>query len=390
MKICFHTNFEIKTNYIGGTERFLIKLSKELKVLGFEPFIVCSSLQQENEVEGIKVYGAVPAYIRSKFQQYKYFSSEFLRSEIIGSTPSVNSLKNLSFYTQQQLAGFEADVYHLNSFASASFLTPYSRFFVTNHENEREYDGYWGDGFFNMLCRIVQEKKCELHKFSGLLTPSYYYSKLFSHAFQLTVSNIKLGVHLSDFPYADTDSINKSETTILFPARFQTKQKGHDIAIKAGAILKDKGLKFRIIFTGIKESSEKYFENFYELVDQYDMREYILLKTYSDINDAYGECDIVISPEKYCSYGLSISESLALGIPTILSDIPTYLEIANGFEHAVFFNSEYPNDLAEKIIGILQTGKKRNRLDAIKFRKANDIRLCAQLYSDLYTSSTKI
>ena len=42
MKVCLHTNYSITPDYIGGTERFLITLSKELKCLGFEPFIVLS------------------------------------------------------------------------------------------------------------------------------------------------------------------------------------------------------------------------------------------------------------------------------------------------------------------------------------------------------------
>lgn len=40
MRICLHTYYEVANPYIGGTQTLLIKLAKELKLIGHEVFIV--------------------------------------------------------------------------------------------------------------------------------------------------------------------------------------------------------------------------------------------------------------------------------------------------------------------------------------------------------------
>jgi len=105
------------------------------------------------------------------------------------------------------------------------------------------------------------------------------------------------------------------------------------------------------------------------------------------MEDAFAECDIVISPERYCSFGLSICESIASGKPTILSDIPTYLEIGEGVGHAFFFKSESVDCLAQTIGDVIDS-EDENVLtrDVINFRRRFDMRNCANAYAELYMS----
>lgn len=395
MKICFHTNFEINQNYIGGTERFLITVCKELEILGHEPFIVCSSLNEESTVEGIKVYGRIPQKIRPRFEKYSYFSSEFIKKEIIGEKYSIDALKRLSEYTEEQISDIKADVINFNSFASTSFLKPNSNFVVMSHENGLEYDSYWGEGFFSFFSELIKNKETELHKYNALITPSNFYANDYSRQFGIKVRAINLGICLQDFKISEPNNelrkkyfFENEGALILFPSRFQTKQKGHDIAIKACSILKEKNIPFKMIFTGVKKSCEKYLSDFYKYAEKYNVQDCVQITTFAEIQKAYENCDIVISPEKYCSYGLSISEALALGIPTILSDIPTYKEIAGEHKHAIFFTSESYSDLAEKIIKTINKGNYRNREEAIKFRSKFDLRGCARKLIELYDEVT--
>lgn len=390
MKICLHTIWEIGQKYIGGTERFLINLSKELEIFGHEPFIVCSSKTEETYVEGVKVLGRFGIKKEYNFDKYSCFSSKFIKQEIIGEKYSTNSLKRLSEYTQTQIEDIDADIFHFNSFISASFLTPKPYYIVTNHENNLEYDGYWGNGFFNFFKREVSSKRTNLHKFNYLFTPSFHYADYFSKAFNFKINAINLGVPLSYFIIQNKEnelrkeySFDENEVIVLLPSRFQPFQKGHDIALEACSILKQRNISFKIIFTGVKKSSEKYKSEFEKMVWRYNLQKNVKVITFSDIREAYRNIDVVISPERYCSYGLAISEALSLGIPTILSDIPTYKEIAKGFEHAIFFKSESANDLASKIIFVIDT-LNRNREEAINFRMKNDIRECAKKYSEIY------
>ncbi|MDE5421579.1 glycosyltransferase family 4 protein [Ancylomarina sp. DW003] len=388
MKICLHTNWEIIPKYIGGTERFLINLSKDLKALGHEPFIVCSSKTKETYIEGIKVLGRFIDDFSTK--EYPYFSSAFIKNEIIGEKYSIDSLKRISAYTLRQLEGIDADIYHFNSFISASFIPVKPNYVVTNHENNHEYDWYWGEGFFNFLKESVFNKETYLHEYKNLFTPSSFYASYFSQAFNINVNAINLGVPLNTFLIEPKENelkkeyaFDSDEIVILLPSRFQPFQKGHDVALKACAILKNKGIKFKVIFTGVKKSSEKYRSGFDDIVFKYNLQKFVKVITFPEIQEAYRNVDIVISPERYCSFGLSISESLSLGIPTVLSDIPTYKEIATGFNHAFFFKNESPENLAEKLIEVTNN-LKRFPYEAVKFRMKYDLRECAKEYSAIY------
>lgn len=386
MVICLHTNFEISQNYIGGTERFLVKLAKELKLLGFKPFIVCSSRQKEFIVEGIKVFGRVPKKYEKAAEDYSYFSSKFIKSEIIRGSYSEESLKRLAEYTSGQLEGVKADVYHLNSFASAAYMNLNKRFVVTNHENNLEYETYWGDGFFDFFAEKIKSRKTNLQNAGLLITPSKYYAKEFSAKFDLDIKNVTLGIPLQDYLPGDKVRNTTKEVVhrILQPSRFVIKQKGIDISLKACKILKDRNINFELIFTGLKKSYKKYLPDFIELSEKLEVNDCVRVTNYDSILSAYSECDIVISPERYCSFGLAICETIAIGIPTVLSDIPTYKEIATGYENAIFFKSESPEDLAEKILIGLEYPRNHNSLSNIHFRMSYDFRKCTNEYATIY------
>jgi glycosyltransferase involved in cell wall biosynthesis len=63
------------------------------------------------------------------------------------------------------------------------------------------------------------------------------------------------------------------------------------------------------------------------------------------MSDAYVIADIVVLPSKSESFGYAALEALTLGIPTLLNDIPTFHEIADGNESACFFKTD-ARDLA--------------------------------------------
>ena len=138
-------------------------------------------------------------------------------------------------------------------------------------------------------------------------------------------------------------------------------------------------------FTGLRDDYMTKIDDFMRLVEEYDVKDSIKITRYREMQKAYDECDIVISPERYCSYGLSISESLSLNIPTVLSNIPTYLEIAQTFEHAYFFENGSAEDLARAITHAIQDTQ-RSQWEGVRFRKRFDLRDCAKRYSEIYFS----
>lgn len=387
--ICLHTNFCVTPDYIGGTERFLISLAKELKILGFEPFIVCSSLIPKAVIENIPVYGIIPNLYRKYFQDNGFFSSKILHDKIFTESLLINNLKKLSDYTIEQISGFNADVYHFNSFASISFDETYSKkSVVTNHENNLECDKIWGSGFYDEFKKLVRCGKTLHNQHPHLIVPSHFYAKQFSKDFNLPIKNIPLGVNLKDFSVlTEKNEINNSNKLwkILLPSRFNIWQKGHDIALKACSILKKSNINFLLICSGVKPSNEYEVNNFIKIAKELNIESHVICKRYGDIRDGYEESDIVISPERFCSYGLSISESLSLGKKTILSNIPTYVEIAKSYRHAYFFENGNEVSLAETLQQVIKETS-NSLYDAIYFRINNDIRACAKEYAKLYLS----
>ena len=89
---------------------------------------------------------------------------------------------------------------------------------------------------------------------------------------------------------------------------------------------------------------------FLQQIRDLGLGKYVEVMRFKDMQQTYDWADIVISPEQFCSCGLAISESLSLGIPTILSEIPSYHEIVTGYAHASFADKSSPKRFAEQVI----------------------------------------
>jgi len=389
MRVCLHTFWEVSHGFIGGTERFLIELGKELQSLGYDPFIACTGLASRRTVEGVEVVSVIPDEYVPALSRHGSGNPNFLVDEFIAPLSWPQALQALSKFVADQLSSLEADVFHINSFAAASHLQLPQPIIVTNHENALESDYLWGQGFFDFLLKSASERETRLHEHAALAVPSRHYAQHYSSAMRLQVVAMKQGIRLDTFPVrAKQGEIGQRQPVrLLLPSRFEPHQKGHDIAIDALEMLRAQGVPAELTFTGIRDDHAGKLDHFRRDVQARGIAEYVRFIRYDTIQEAFEECDIVISPERYCSYGLSISESLALGIPTVLSDIPTYKEIGIGYDHAVFFESGSAVSLATHI-GI--AAERLNRLhlnEAIKFRVINDLRECAKAYGALYQAA---
>ena len=90
--------------------------------------------------------------------------------------------------------------------------------------------------------------------------------------------------------------------------------------------------------------------------------------------EAYSIADLVILPSQSESFGYSALEALTCGIPTILSAIPTYIEISEGSKNVyIFDNTEESllNELKKVIKSDLtrtsQSAEWQNKYDLQKF-----------------------
>lgn len=396
MRICLHTYYEIADPYIGGTQTLLVKLAKELNVLGHEAFIVCSSMRPHFNVEGVDVYGVIPKkhipLLRNKYQGIA--SSKFLKDAIVDGNNIETALKQLAEYSFEQYSRYKADIYHLNAYVAALAQNLQTPIVAYQHENEEEFDGFLGNGAFACLVRLTKMCNNQLDVKHMLFTASQYYAQRFSERLDIPIQSVHLGVLLNDMmrskavQYTETTCFNRTSDSIvvLIPSRFNIKQKGQDLAIVAcEKLLKQYPLE--LVFSGIKSSLKTELEEFRDKYRNLKISNHIHFIAVQNMSDLYGCSHIVLSPERYCSYGLSISESLAMGIPTILSDIPTYHEIAYGYEHAFFFKTNDLNDLEMTLKKAIIKAADRNFRyvdSSVEFRINNDIRTTAVAFSKVY------
>ena len=389
MDVCLHTFWDITHDFIGGTERFLIELSKELKALGYRPFIVCSGNNVKTNIEGVPVFGVLPPKYVKSFVSYGEAKSSFLHDNFSNNKTFLQGLKELGDYVNYQTSCFSYDVVHLNSFASSIFYKSDIPVVVTNHENEKESDNIWGVGFFDEMISIVK-KHGFLKNHHARIVPSAFYAQKYTKQFGMDIISLNLGINLINF-YRQNKKIRteKGSTKILLPSRLAPKQKGHDIALEACKKLNDNDMQIEIIFSGLRKDHKENAAFVRNRAKELGIIELITIKSYASIQTGFEEADIVISPERYCSYGLSISEALAMGKQTILSDIPTYLEIAEGYQHAHFFKSGCSDSLAEKIADLAKKEFEPKSSDIIRFRTKYDMRECAKGYSNIYLDTMK-
>lgn len=398
MKILLHVPWGIKKDFIGGTERFVINLAKGLNEKGHEAFVVCSNLEEEIFIEGVTVKGFIPEKFRKSVERYGYVNENFIKNEILGGHVSSDSLKIFSEYVGEQVGKYDYDVLHLNGFFYSLYLNENIAIpaltVITNHETKNELINYWGHDVYEVF-KDALSKSNFLLNVKSLIVPSKYYANEYSNLLGKRVISIPIGITHKQLEYSPirkemiaTRTKQKKQLIILMPSRFDMHQKGHDIALKGLSILKHKGVNFSAIFSGFdKETYSKNYEQFFSLAMKGNLLENIVLKKFRKMTTAYEKADIVISPERFCSYGLAISESLSIGIPTILSPIPTYKEIASGYAHAYFMKKNTPNDLAMEILNILKKGLGKNLIEADRFNQEYKFEKCVNKHIDLYESS---
>ncbi|MDX8355863.1 glycosyltransferase family 4 protein [Cognatiyoonia sp. IB215182] len=377
-----HTAWGLRQDFIGGTERFLIDLAKELRTFGFDAFVVCSNMQPEIEVEGVKVIGRVPESFQEEFRSSDPNIAEFMRSAVYRDTASAQSLRNVSNYVEEQLQGIDADILHLNAFSAAVYFETDRPLVVTNHENELELDRFWGEGSFATMVELIRSDPKALGSTDRLFTPSHHYAGKYTLELGRKIEANPLGTDLQRFGRLGRKT-HSADRTVLVPSRFFPGQKGQDVALSACRLLKDEGhTRFKFLFTGVREYYLSEVEKFRDDARALQVEDAVTIKSFASMDEAYQQTDIVVSPERYCSYGLSITESLASGRPTVLTRIPTYLEIARRFPHAHFVPVDDPSALAKAIVAA--DNQTDTETASILFRLNNDFRSCAERYARTY------
>jgi phosphatidylinositol alpha-mannosyltransferase len=84
----------------------------------------------------------------------------------------------------------------------------------------------------------------------------------------------------------------------------------------------------------------------------------------------YGSCDLYLCPTTRASFGITLLEAMACGVPMVVSDITGFRELVGGGEEAVMVPPWRPEAWARAIIELIGDPAKRQAMRLAGLRKA--------------------
>lgn len=334
MKIAILTPWSISSDAVGGTERFVMDLANSFVKLGniVDVYMLSGKEYEKNGVyyKNINLFNTNETideyYLKNKFNNFELNSSyESLAKRI------------------EELVDFDNyDMIHLNSQLFLRVCQNKKRVF-TIHTNPFEYKLDWGEEAFNTMLKIMYEES--LFVGTRFITPSEYYANEYNKLTSVNVGFIPHAINIERLKNKNsTEKIKKdlnieiNKKVILLPSRLEPIQKQPMLFMKAFAKVDNEIKKqFKVICTGADKQYLKYKDEIEKYCNENNID--ILIARFNTMADAYKVADIVVLPSKSESFGYSALESLSLGIPTILNNIPTYKEVADLSNNYYIFNN---------------------------------------------------
>lgn len=356
MKIAIINTWAISNKAIGGTERFVMDLANSL-------------VEQKNEVDVYMFSGKTHQekgvnYINIDLFNTDDEADEYIVQNYFGNFENEESYINLATKLEQKINMDKYDFIQLNSQLFLECWKNKKRIF-TIHTNPFEYELAWGKESYSKMLEIM--KKYKNSENTVFVAPSKYYANEYR---KLTDCDIKVIPHAIDIERIETKKTKKEiilqygldydKLKIVVPQRLEPQQKQPMLLLKACCLLKEEDKKrIQIIYTGLDKQYMKFVDSLKETAIDNNIDIKIIRFDY--MSEAYKIADFTALPSKSESFGYSALESLSLGIPTILNDIPTFNKIAEDNENSYIFKNSDVDALKEKINMLIKNSKYLNR-----------------------------
>ena len=370
MEIAIINTWAISNKAIGGTERFVIDLSKSLA-------------KDNNEVDVFMFSGKSYAedgvnYININLFNMDGEADEYIVQNYFGNFENEVAYKNLA----EKLENKIDDFIQLNSLLFLEAWKDKKRIF-TIHTNPFEYELAWGKNSYNKMLELMNKYKD--NDSTIFVAPSNFYANEYS---KLTNCNIEFIPHAIDIKRIQTErnkkdiinqyKLDEEKIKIIVPSRLEPIQKQPMLLLDACCLLDDEEKdRIQIIYTGLDKQYEQFVKKLKDKAENNQIDIKIIRFDY--MAEVYKIADITVLPSKSESFGYSALESLSLGIYTILNDIPTFNEIVQGNEYNYIFKNsaiELKNKIQEIInsekyfIKRVPSGKWQKRYDLTEFEKS--------------------
>lgn len=207
------------------------------------------------------------------------------------------------------------------------------------------------------LAKVIVGASIDYLKHSAL---SGYYRRN-SHKFK----QILLGVDLERF--SSSRAGGNLENAILFVGGLDKAHyfKGLEILLRAGRLMKDKGLKFSLKIIGGGDLLDYYRKKAEELGVKEETNFFGRLSD-AELVKHYGEARVFVLPSVNRSeaFGLVLLEAMAAGRPVIASNLAGVRSVFKNGREGLLVRPGDPRDLAEKIETVLNNKKRAEEMGA--------------------------
>jgi len=171
----------------------------------------------------------------------------------------------------------------------------------------------------------------------------------------------------------------QKKETIVFIGNIK-KHKGLDCLIEAFKLAKEKGLPHRLIIIGSKENFRTSDNAILQKINSLGAESvsFTGLITDEQLLEYLSEASLLVQPSLYEGFGLPPLEAMTVGTQALISDIPVFKEIYDGFP-VTFFRAGDSIDLKNKILYLLLNKNfqgfsiPENLLDKYTFQKTSTV-----------------
>lgn len=198
---------------------------------------------------------------------------------------------------------------------------------------------------------------------------------------------IENGVALERFEGAKDVAFADRKLGIVMPARFG-KQKDHLTAIRAIALLRDRGVNVPLLFAGVGHS--RYLDNARALTRELDLEQLITFGGHvSNLPEVLAQHRICLLSSHYEGMPIALAEGMAAGAAVIGTRAPGIEEMLNDTVDGLLVEHKSPESLTDAIAKLVQDHEFAERLGKhARERALRDFSLerMRREYEDLYKS----
>jgi glycosyltransferase involved in cell wall biosynthesis len=164
--------------------------------------------------------------------------------------------------------------------------------------------------------------------------------------------------------------VSKPSSVSLINIGRPKKQKGQIFLIRAMEELKRSGIRFNLDIYG--KTWDRGLDNFLRgEVERLDLDDIVSLQgTRSDMEAALQTADIMVSASLWEGLPLVVIEAMCVGLPVVVTDIPSHREVLEGIADVVFVEPGNPGALADAILALASDPARYSRLSAAEIKRA--------------------